>query len=230
MFCPSCGNKIGGDSNFCDSCGHNLKKKADTAELKKNAGDEQSTKVKSADVLWKKFLEIIRAEGEKAKEYQEISSDAVWELIARFYRNSFNNLTEEFKTDLDKQPYKAIEAIKSYLQSFVSNSYQVYIAEKLLKEKYFEKADIKDPEILAEEWKRVYLNHNNKIIQLLDDVLTVLNAIDDQLGEGLFDGNPTLKDLPKAVVDGIKNQLIQQLIHGYLLGIAENNLRKNNSK
>ena len=150
-------------------------------------------------------------------------------MIGRFSHNSLNTLTENHKIDLDKQPYKTIEAVKSYLTSFVHNAYQVFIAEQILKGVTIKKVEIKDNEDLAEEWKRVFRNHTNKIISIPDDVLTVLNAVNDQIGDGLFESNQTLKELPKAVVDGIKDSLIQQLIHGYLLGVAENNLR-NESK
>lgn len=227
MYCPNCGNKMDDDAYFCDSCGHRLKKQAETVELHKKAEGGQDAKIKFTDVLWKKYLEIAKAEGAEAEKYHKYSSDAVWDLLARFYINAFNNLTEEYKTDLDKQPYKAIEAIKTHLNIFVLSSYQVYLAEKLLKNDKIKKVEIKDPEVLAKEWKSVYLNHTNKIIKMSDDVLMVLDGVNNLLVDGLFNANPTLKDLPKAVVDGVKDQLIQQLIHGYLLGVAENNIREN---
>lgn len=221
MFCPNCGNKFKDVGNFCDSCGHNLNKKLGITEMDNK---EKDTEIKSADILWKKFLEIVKAEGDEAKRYKELSSDAVWEIIDRFYKNSFNNLTEEFKIDLDKQPYRLVDNIRAQLQIFVLNAYLVYIAEKLLKEKDLKKPDIKDPEILAEEWKRVYLNYNNKIIKLSDDALIALGVLNERLSDSFFEDNSALKDLPKIVVDGIKGQFISQQINGYLLGIAEDNL------
>ena len=221
MFCPNCGNKISDDANFCDSCGRAPEK---GEKLTKEVTGEDK-KMDLANQLWKKFLEIARAEDDKAKEYRNLSSDAIWELLARFSHNSFNELIEKHKIDLDGQPYRVVEAIKSYLTSFALNSYQVFITEKLLKKDKFGKANIKDPEILAEEWKRVFLNHSNKIITIPEDVTVVLDAINGQIADGLFNNNPTLKELPKAVVDSIKDKLIQQLIYGYLLGVAEDNLR-----
>ena len=59
----------------------------------------------------------------------------------------------------------------------------------------------------------------------------VLDSLNNQLSEGLFENNPNLKELPKAVIDALKSKLIQQLINGYLLGVAEDNIREQlNSK
>ncbi|MDD3940309.1 MAG: zinc ribbon domain-containing protein [Candidatus Pacebacteria bacterium] len=33
MYCPNCGNKISGNENFCESCGHDLKQKIEVGEI-----------------------------------------------------------------------------------------------------------------------------------------------------------------------------------------------------
>jgi len=36
MFCPNCGNKISGNENFCELCGHDLKQKSDVVKAESN--------------------------------------------------------------------------------------------------------------------------------------------------------------------------------------------------
>lgn len=229
MYCPNCGKKNEDAGNFCDACGNALTKNIPRSEPARSQTDPQtddSTVPESAKRLWKKFLEIVRAEGEEEKKFKDLTSDAVWEVLSRFGQNSTNTLLEAFKIDFDKQPYKTVEATRTYITVFAHNGYHVFIAEKLTQGEAIKRADIQDVEVLVEEWQRVARNNASNIIAIPEDISTVLNAINAQATEGLFGDNKSLEDLPKAAVDAIKDGLIRQLVDGYLLGYAENNLRQ----
>ena len=224
MFCPNCGNKISAVGNFCDACGHSLVRKKDNGSVTE-AKNEKKAK-EPADVLWDKSIEIIKAEGKKLEQYQKFYSDVLGELVIRLSTNSLNELLEQFKLDFDKQPYRVVESIKHYFKGLVINAYDVHLAKKLLENKDIQKADITDPEILAKEWGQVHLNFANKIMVVPDEVALVLSSINNQLSEAMFENNPSLKELPNAVIEELKSKFIQQLINGYLLGVAEDNIRE----
>jgi hypothetical protein len=226
MFCPNCGNKIGVIGNFCDSCGHSLVKKQND----ENLGEGDKKKKEAIDVLWEKSIEIIKAQGKKLEEYREFYSDVIEELVLRLSINSFNELVEQFKVDFDKQPYKAVENIKHVIQGLILNAYDVHLAKKLLENGEIKKIKINDPEILVEEWKQVNLNFTSRIMVLPEEVAAVLASINSQISEKFFEDNPSLKELPNVAIETLKANFIHQLINGYLLGIAEDNIREQINK
>jgi hypothetical protein len=148
MYCPNCGNKTTEDAKFCDRCGHNLTKKG-RGELKQEP-NENTAMSESAHALWKQFLKIARVEEGGAERYNADSvSSAAWEVLARFGVNVFDDLTTRHKIDFDRQPYKAMDDIKAYLQAFAAYAFQVHIAERVLHKKVLEKATVPEIETLA---------------------------------------------------------------------------------
>jgi hypothetical protein len=223
MFCIHCGNKIQTSDKFCGKCGH----KAETAEVNQEVVKVENDPV---DILWKKFLTIMRAEGEEDQKNRAFLSSAMWEMFNRCTLNTFNFLLEEFPEDFNNQPYRAIESIKESLRFFVTSATQVWLAQRMLKGEIIERYEVSNDDVLAEEWKRINSNLRNEATVLPPEVETVLDAFYNQLENGIFENNPTLKDLPKVAVDKIKDALLRQLVNGYVLGLAEDSLRAENKR
>jgi hypothetical protein len=222
MFCIHCGNKLKDDDKFCNQCGN----KIENSEKNKLIEKEKS----SADILYEKYVSIMKAQDEEDQKNRALLSDAIWEMFNRFSVNNFNSLLEEFPEEFNKQPFKAMENLKESIRFFITSATQVWLAERMIRGEIIEAYQLTNEEILAEEWKELFLNFKNNTLFLSSDIEVVLFAIYKQLEEGLFEKNPSLKVLPSLAIKRIKDTLLQQLINGYLLGKAEDNLRAINKK
>jgi len=229
MFCNQCGNKILDGSIFCENCGNKIKEtdndtdknNSKNKENDDNAGNELGT-------LWDKFADIYDGTNkERKKYYDSLSSSELWELVDRISTNGFEMFIEEKKDDLNKQPYKTIELLKSNYQLATIAGYWFWLAEALLKDSELIKPKLTNYDIFVEEWRKEAVdNYQANSKKINKEVMVGMYTLQEFNTKKLFEKAESLKDLPNEIIESLKSQMALQLIWGYTAGMVESKYRK----
>lgn len=222
IFCTNCGKNIGEDSKFCQFCGARI------GIQRADSKDENSDKEKTAaDNLWNKFVEVYNSKGEERKKYEDNFSNEAWELINRLSINTFESFIEEHKEILNKQPYKALEALKSSYQLATGGGYWFWIAESLLCGDKLGKPKPIEFEKFVEEWKKAALeNYAQTSKKLSEELMVGMSNFHNFRIEALFEAAPSVKELPNEFIEKLKSNLVMQVVWGYIIGLNESAYRK----
>jgi len=224
MFCINCGKKIPEESNFCPFCGTKLSDEPEPTHT-----EEKQEEIKKNSEIWDKFVEIYDSRGEEREKYLDLSSKELWELIDRIGINAFEKFIQDNKEPLNKQPYKAIEDIKSAFSSCTLAGYWFWMAESFLKKRVLGKLKPIDINKFGEEWKKIIDEERKKPIEgktppkeLESPIITFLNFRKDNL----LDNAPSLNELSNEFIEKLKIALYLQIFFGYLAGLTESKYRE----
>jgi len=216
MYCNKCGKSIDEDSKFCRYCGSAISKSK--TNDKKADGDKKEDKNK----LWDKFIEIYDSKGEERNKYLDLSSDEAWELINRISNNKFEDFIQEYKDQLNKQPYKVIETLKNVFSWCTSGGYWFWMAQELLKEDQLNKPKNIALNKYIEEWQALlgkdFEEHKKDFLPEMEGSMSIFFEYELK---NVIDSAESVKDLPNEFIDKLKTALFIQLFWGYLAGVAE---------
>lgn len=228
MYCNKCGKQIEEDSIFCQFCGNKIaddtpEPQSEKTSQTKNVSNKAVNKSKS-DLLWDKFAEVYDAKDNEREKFNQLSSAYIWELIERLYTNAFETFIQKKKSELNSQPYKAIEALKNLYLYSVLGGYKLWIAEALLKDKQLEKFKPFDIDKFVEEWKT---NDFQKAMKGISDEMGVCMTmyLEHRMSNFLED-SPSIKDIPNSTMEELKSSITFQIINGYIAGEVEAKFRK----
>jgi len=220
MFCKHCGKSIAEGSIFCEFCGGKV---SDTKEVSKTRETkEDRTKI----TIWDKFTEIYDSKDYQREEYLALTSDETWEAIGKLPTNSCEDYLKEHKQELNKQPYKAIEAIEKAFKGSILVGYWAWLAENLIKNGNIKKPHGLELQQLIKEWADVVQKKQQKFLAKIPDELALpfMNMLNHRMSL-LFESAPSLKEVPNELIKSLKSSLLLQMVWGYMLGIAENKYR-----
>lgn len=148
-------------------------------------------------------------------------------MINRLSTNTFESFIEEQKEVLNKQPYKALEALKSSYQLSTGGGYWFWMAEALLQKNELGKLKPIDFEKFVEEWKKAAIeNYAQTSKKLSKELMLGISHFHNFRTEALFEVTPSLKELPNEFIEKLKSNLIMQIVWGYIIGQNESAYRK----
>lgn len=228
MYCNNCGKHIDEDSIFCQFCGNNV---AETKpeQKKEESSQEDDTSPKpvkksKADLLWEKFVEVYDAEGADREKFNALSSEYVWELFDRLSVNAFESFIQDNKEELNKLPYKTIEALKNTYTWIVIGGYRLWLAEVLLEDKKLNKFKSFSIDELIEEWRKY--DFDKEIKALSNEMDMGLTRYSNFRFNSFMENAPEAKELSNATIEKLKSSLLIQTLNGYHTGKIENTFRK----
>jgi len=228
MYCNKCGKHIDEDSVFCQFCGNKVNEGDLEIPESKSTTEEKSTepvKTVKEDILWDKFAEVYDAEGEDRTKFDALSSPYIWELLERLSVNRFENFIEEHKEELNKQPYKSIEALKNVFRWTGVGGYRLWLAEALLDDKEeLNKFKSFSIDKMVEIWKEYDFDKATK--GLSDEMGVCITKYSNFRINTFMDNAPEAKELSNAVVEELRTTLLFHTVNGYHAGTIENTFRK----
>ena len=228
MYCNSCGKQIDEDSIFCQFCGNNVAdeksngKSNDTSEKEEVKTDELEKS--KADLLWEKFVEVYDADGADRERLNALSSSYVWELFERLSVNAFESFIQDNKEELNKQPYKTIEALKNVYTWVVIGGYRLWLAGALLEDKKLNKFKSFSLDEFVEEWKKY--DFDKEVKALSEEMGVSISRYSDFRFNSFMEGSPEAKELSNATIENLKSSLLIQTLNGYHSGKIEYTFRK----
>lgn len=228
MYCNKCGKQIEEDSIFCQFCGNRVADDTPEPQSEKNSATKnvsnKTTNKSKSDLLWDKFAEVYDAKDDARKQFDELSSDNIWELIERLYTNAFETFIQEKKEALNSQPYKVIESLKSLYLYSVLGGYRLWLAEALLSEKPLGKFKSFDIDKFVEEWKA---NDFKKAMKNISDEMGVcMTMYLEHRISNFIETSPSIKELPNALIEELRSSITFQIVNGYIAGEVEAKFRK----
>ncbi len=226
MYCNNCGKHNHENSKFCQYCGTKLVKQVDDEEKSKKE-EETKQEEKKTDTLWDKFVEVYDAKDEDRKKFDSVSSPYIWELIERLAVNGFEGFLqdEEIKKEFNKQPYKTLEALKTYYTWCVLGGYRLWLSEALLDDKEeLNKFKSFSLDKFIEAWKEYDFDKAMK--ELSEEMGIAITRYSSFRLEGFMDSAPEAKNLPNALVEQLRTSLLLETVNGYHAGKIENTFRK----
>lgn len=228
MYCNNCGKQIDEDSIFCQFCGNNVAdEKSDhksSDSSKKEEVKPEEVKKNRADLLWEKFVEVYDAEGADRERFSALSSSTVWELFERLSVNAFESFIQDNKEELNKQPYKTIEALKNVYTWVVIGGYRLWLAEALLEDKKLNKFKSFSLDEFVEEWKKY--DFDKEIKALSEEMDVSIFRYSDFRFNSFMESSPEAKELSNATIENLKSSLLIQTLNGYHAGKIEDAFRK----
>lgn len=228
MYCNKCGKQIDEDSVFCQFCGNSVAdevtKPKSEGSSKKETNSEAEKKSKS-DLLWEKFAEVYDAAGEERDRFNALSSAHIWELLERLSSNGFESFIQENKEELNKQPYKTIETLKTVYTWTGLGGYRLWLAEALLDDKEeLNKFKSFSLDKFIDAWKEYDFD---KAFKMLSEEMGVsITRYSNFRLNSLMENALEAKELPNATVELLKTSLLLQTLNGYHAGKIENTFRK----
>lgn len=216
MYCNKCGKSIDEDSKFCRYCG------AEISKSKTNNKKAKTDKKGEENKLWDKFAEIYDSVGDERKTYMDLSSNEAWELISRISNNKFEDFIQEYKEQLNKQPYKVIETLKNVFSWCTSGGYWFWLAQALLKQD-----KLTEPKSIAlnkyiEEWQALlgkdFKEHKKDFLPDMERSISIFYEYELKI---FIESAESVKELPNEFIEKLKTALFIQLFWGYLVGEAE---------
>lgn len=227
MYCNSCGKQIEEDSIFCQFCGNkvtedNIDEKS--SSTKENEVKPKPVKKSRTDLLWDKFVEVYDAEGADRERFNALSSSYVWELFERLSANAFESFIQDNKEELNKQPYKTIEALKNVYTWVVIGGYRLWLAEALLEDKKLNKFKSFSLDDFVEEWKKY--DFDEEVKALSDEMGIGISRYSDFRFNTFMENSPEAKELSNATIEKLKSSLLIQTLNGYHAGKIEGAFRK----
>jgi len=228
MYCNNCGKQIDKDSLFCQFCGKNIAD--EDTESKSEASSKQETnsetEIKSkSDLLWEKFAVIYDAEGKERDRFNALSSEHIWELLERLSVNGFESFIQENKEELNKQPYKSIEALKNAYTWAGLAGYRLWLAEALLDDKEeLNKFKSFSLDKFIDAWKEY--DFDKALKELSEEMNISITRYSNFSLNSFMDNAPEAKELPNATVELLKTSLLLHTLNGYYAGKIENTFRK----
>lgn len=222
MYCVHCGNQIHESSKFCRYCGA---KTLHPDRTSNNPDNEIVNPEKSKiDLLWQKFVEIYDAEDADRQRYNKLSSPHIWDLLERLSINSFENFIQEFKDELNTQPYSSIEALKSTYIWSVLGGYRLWLASAVLNKSELGsfKSFSLDDFIIA--WKN--FDFESALKGISDDMSSCMSKYYEFRFSHFIENAPEAKSLSNATIEKLKTSLILETLNGYYAGLIENTFRK----
>jgi len=228
MYCNNCGKQIDEDSVFCQFCGNSLadgdtrpKSKASSKEETKSETEKKS----KSDLLWEKFAEVYDAEGEERDRFNALSSAHIWELLERLSINGFESFIQENKEQLNKQPYKTIEALKTVFTWTGLGGYRLWLAEALLDGKEeLNKFKSFSLDKFIDAWKEYAFDKASKMLS--EEMGISITRYSNFRLNSFMENAPEAKELPNATVELLKTSLLLHTLNSYHAGKIENTFRK----
>ncbi|MDP2638159.1 MAG: zinc ribbon domain-containing protein [Candidatus Levybacteria bacterium] len=228
MHCNKCGEKIEEDSAFCQFCGNKVAGNNTGQQANDSSREEdiesKSVKKSRADLLWEKFAEVYDADGADREKFNALSSQHVWELLERLSVNAFESFIQDNKEELNKQPYKTIEALKNVYIWTVDGGYKLWIAEVLLNDKKLDKFKSFSLEEFVVEWKKYDFD---KAFKALSEEMSIgISRYSNFRFNSFIESAIEAKELSNATIENLKTSLLFQALNGYHAGQIENTFRK----
>lgn len=225
----NCGKQIDEDSVFCQFCGTRSlntkttsKKRATTAKAK---GLNKQTKITTEVSLWDKFAEVYDAKDEDRKRFNNLSSLYIWEVLDRLAVNAFESFIQSNKEELNKQPYKTIESLKTTYTWSVIGGYKLWLAEALLDNKEeLNKFKSFSLDKIIDKWKEYDFDKALKTVS--EDMGNCITRYLNFRLSSFLEAIPEAKELQNATVENLKTSLMFQILNGYYAGKIENTFRK----
>lgn len=218
MFCKQCGKEIPKDSTFCPFCGIQLKQE----EGLKNKDNNIKAKEEST---WDVFVRIIDSKGDEWQSFVDDTSDAVWDLLDRIAVNNFEKFIEEYKEDLNKQPYKTIEYLKTIFKWCATEGYWSWYAFQISENKKLGKLKIVDVDRLIKDWQKELNKHDKAWEAMPKDAIEITERYVEIRINTLLSDHQTMKDLTNEIIEKLRFALYLLMIWGFYSGLAESNYR-----
>lgn len=220
MYCHKCGKHNSENSKFCRYCGTNI-----GAQAEKTEKAETQVEKSNVDLVWEKFVEVYDADVKDRERFNALSSANVWELLERLSVNAFETFIQDNKDELNKQPYKTIEALKNVYTLTVLGGYRLWLAGALLDDKEeLNKFKSFSLDKFIEAWKEY--DFDKALKGLSEEMGICISKYSDFRFNTLMENVPEAKDLSNATVEKLKSSLLLQTINGYHAGKIENTFRK----
>ena len=221
MYCAECGKEVEEDAKFCPHCGA-VRTVPQTSTSAKQGTSAKAAKNKS-DNLWDKFAEIYSTE-EGRKKYENLVSGEVWQLLDNLATNTFESFIEEHKQNLNSQPYKTIEELKSTFLFSLTSGYWLWLAEAVLSNPKLSKTSSIEYDKLVENWRSLL---DGKVSEKIsEEAAAAMSNLQTFKFDSLIKEASSINELPHTFVEQIKQQILLESVWGYLVGVAEANYRK----
>lgn len=222
MYCNNCGKNNPKDSKFCQNCGSTIGKSTNKQSQQIKPDEKNKS---NYDLLWEKFVEVYDVKEEDRKRINDLSSIFIWELIDRLSVNAFESFIKDSKEELNKQPYKTIEALKNAYAWSVTGGYKLWLAEALLDEKEeLNKFNSFTLDKFIDEWKKYDFDKSMKAIS--EEMGICITQYTNITLNNFINSAQEVKDLSNATVEKLKTSLMFQIANGYHAGKIENSFRK----
>ena len=220
MKCTNCDNINPSGSNFCQKCGAKLAKKDDP---KASHAAQSSSNNKNS--LWDKFVEVYDSKDKERQKYLDLMTNEAWELIERVGLNTFEKFIDDYKDQLNKQPYRLIEQIKNIFSWSVSGGYWMWYAESEYNKRQIKPIETVDFELLKKEWNKISVEEFSKTFEGLSEQLKDLINIYLKIRVNTLLENDSIKDVTNETIEKLKEALSLNILWGYTIGLAEDKFR-----
>lgn len=145
-------------------------------------------------------------------------------MFERLSVNAFESFIQDNKEELNKQPYKTIEALKNVYTWVVIGGYRLWLVEALLEDKKLNKFKSFSLDELVEEWKKY--DFDKEIKALSEEMGVSISRYSDFRFNSFMEGSPEAKELSNATIENLKSSLLIQTLNGYHAGKIEDTFRK----
>lgn len=218
--CSQCRKLNPPSSNYCQKCGSKLTKddnpKKDDTSSKKTSNTQQKSK------LWDKFAEMYDSSGEKREKYLSSTSDEAWNFLQRVSTNMFEKFIEDNKEELNKQPYRVVESLKSNFNWSAFGGYWIWLAEQIYDNEKIQPLRNYDIEILIQEWEKLVFEDYSKTYESISEqVKEIMYSFFTYRVDSFLNSDPRAKDLTKEWIDKMRASMIYCVIWGYVFGLVE---------
>ena len=211
MKCSKCKKNIEDNSKFCQFCGE---------EVDDKNVDELSDK--KTQELWDKFIKIYSLKGKEREKYTKLINDSSFELITRFKTNIGDAVINENKKAFEEFAFKTVEYTQNCFQFALLAGYFIWLTEKELKNEKVKKSKKVDIDDLITTWETI---NKEGFENYPIEATTLISLYSVQRFDMLLENEPEIKNLKTALIDKIKQVILQLTLLGYQIALAENEYR-----
>jgi hypothetical protein len=225
-ICSKCGLPNQENSNFCSKCGWALKESLQKKEPNAKIKRENVKNTTSNTPLWDVFVSLHDSKDEERQVYLDLTSDDGWNFLNRLSTNIFEKFIEDNKDELNKQPYRLIESLKTNFSWALNGGYWIFLAEEVRDKGTIPPYKAYVFENIGKEWEEMaFENFSRTYEDIKNETKDVINRFLPVPLDSVLNSSTTAKDLTNGLVEMARTQMVYCVVWGYIFGLAESKYR-----